>query len=235
VQALIPWPPAYKIKKHRLARSVKLRTSIKHGLEITTPFRFNIKNIPRILEENKDWIIKQLLSKTSSIDDALPTHITFLAMNETWTIHYMACNAKLELIEKPQKELTFVGKIDNKSLCKQRLLRWVKKQSAHYLSTQLLAISQQTQLNFSKLTLRDQQTRWGSCTSDKAISLNYKLIFLPQELATYVIIHELCHTQFLDHSERFWALVERFDPDWKTHRQRLRKAELFIPGWLIAS
>ena len=233
MQELILWPPPYKVKKHRLARSVKLRTSFKHGLEITTPFRFNLKNIPLILEEHKEWILTQLAQIKPFSPDILPTDISFPATGESWHINYVAATAKFQLIERTHiKEIVLMGNLEDKVLCKQYLHRWIKKQSARYLLNELTRLSQQTQLSFSKLSVRDQQTRWGSCTSDKAISLNYKLIFLPPELAAYVILHELSHTQHLDHSTRFWALLAVFDPAYKLHRQRLRHADQYIPAWL---
>jgi predicted metal-dependent hydrolase len=227
------WPPPYTIKKHRLARSVKLRASNARGLEITTPFRFNVKHIPDILEQHKGWILNQLSQIAPQQSDELPTELILHAFQETWTIDYVASVAKkLKLMERPQRELVLVGPIENKVTCKRLLSRWIKHQASAFLSAQLERISEQVGLRYDKLNIRDQRTMWGSCNAKKNISLNYKLIFLPPELVTYVLIHELCHTKFLNHSIDFWKLVERFDPDWKTHRRGLRHADRYIPAWM---
>jgi len=97
---------------------------------------------------------------------------------------------------------------------------------------QLNIISEKTQLPYKKATIRDQQTRWGSCTKDKNISLNYKILFLPEHLARHIFIHELCHTIHLNHSDKFWKLVEKFDSHWQEHRRAIRKVNELIPGWL---
>lgn len=235
-ETIVNWPPVYKIKKHRRAKYVKMRATKTNGLEITIPYRFSLKNIPSILEENKAWIIQQLQqiqALQNQYTDALPEQIILHAMNETWKIIYMECNSKLEMIErKPYRELVFVGKIQDKILCKKKLIAWLKAMSRFHLTTQLKTISELIQLNFLNVTIRDQETVWGSCTIDKNISLNYKLLFLPTTLVNYVLIHELCHTKHLNHSERFWKLVEKFDPLWKEHRRELRQANQFIPHWL---
>ena len=68
-----------------------------------------------------------------------------------------------------------------------------------------------------------------SCSSKQNINLNYKLLFFPDKVVRYVFIHELCHTQEMNHSALFWNLVERCDPAYQQHRQVLKNAEKFVP------
>lgn len=228
----ISWPPPYKVKKHRLAKHVKLRATDDHGLEITIPTRFNLKEIPNILEEHKTWITKQLSQLRIKQVDTLPERIEFHAINETWRVYYVVCDSKFEMIVRPSQEIVLVGKIQDRQVCKDKLITWVKKISKQYLSSQLEKLSLLTGLDFDTVTIRDQTTLWGSCTSKKSISLNYKLIFLPQRLLQYVVIHELCHTKHLNHSDKFWNKVAEFDPEWRTHRRELRHANQYIPDWV---
>jgi len=225
------WPPPYQIKKHRLARSVKLRIHPTSGLQITTPDRFNLADIPFVLEKHKAWISKHLLKIQPLPTTELPEQIFLATANQTWKVHYLACQAKLELIQRPLQELALVGKIADKKLCQEKLTAWVKEQAKIILSAQLNDISEKTRLPYQRLILRDQKTLWGSCTFRKSISLNYKLLFLPEHLTAHVMIHELCHTQHLNHSEAFWKLVAQHDPAWQEHRRALRRARQFVPGW----
>jgi predicted metal-dependent hydrolase len=229
----IAWPPQYKVKKHRLARHVKLKAVSANSLEITIPCRFNQREIPAILEEHKSWIIRQLsrlppLSQTQEMPDA----IHFNAINEFWNVYYMECDARLKIIQRPNREIVLVGKVGDQNLCREKLIQWVKNKSRAFLESQLHAISTKTSLPYKSVAIRDQQTVWGSCTAAKSISLNYKLMFLPQHLAHYVIIHELCHTRHLNHSQDFWNLVAVHDPDWRKHRYELRHANQYIPAWI---
>jgi predicted metal-dependent hydrolase len=81
--------------------------------------------------------------------------------------------------------------------------------------------------SYGKIAVRDQRTRWGSCSSKGNLNFHYKLLFLPETLAEYVVVHELCHLKELNHSSHFWELVEQQVPDYKEKRKALRKQDLF--------
>lgn len=233
------WPPAYTVRKHRRARSFKLRATKKSGLVITVPYRASLREIPEIIEKHREWITKQLLKIAAQTSTELPTQVDLKSIQRTYKIDYQPGYNKLALFVRPTQELILlgkidnkVGKIDNKELCKRKLLTWVKEEANKILIPMLEMLSGKIQLPFNEVTVRDQQTLWGSCTVKKAISLNYKLIFLPVELVTHVMIHELCHTKYLNHSEKFWRLVATFDPEFENHKRALRYADDFIPKWI---
>ena len=75
--------------------------------------------------------------------------------------------------------------------------------------------------DFKKIAIRDQKTRWGSCSKTGTISFNYKIVHLPPHLADYIIVHELCHIGEMNHSRKFWVLVERTLPNYKMLRKEL--------------
>jgi predicted metal-dependent hydrolase len=74
-----------------------------------------------------------------------------------------------------------------------------------------------------KITIKNQKSRWGSCSGKKNLNFNYKLVFLPIEIADYVIVHEICHLIEMNHSQKFWNQVELQIPDYKTLRKELKK------------
>ena len=76
---------------------------------------------------------------------------------------------------------------------------------------------------YHTITIRDQKSRWGSCSSRGTLSFNYRLIFAPPGVLDYVVVHELCHFLEANHSDRFWREVERVLPDWR-ERERLGKS-----------
>ncbi|MBE3576095.1 MAG: M48 family metallopeptidase [Limnochordales bacterium] len=80
-------------------------------------------------------------------------------------------------------------------------------------------------LRIGEIRFREQKRRWGSCSSRGNINLSYRLLDVPDELVMYVCIHELAHLIEFNHSPRFWALVERADPDYRIHREQLRQLE----------
>ncbi len=82
----------------------------------------------------------------------------------------------------------------------------------------------------SRVSIRDQKTKWGACTSRGTVTLNWRLVMAPPEVLDYVVVHELAHLAELNHSPRFWAIVERHCPDWKRHRDWLK-----ANGWRLQS
>ena len=78
-------------------------------------------------------------------------------------------------------------------------------------------------VGWTRLSIRSQRTRWGSCTPDGAISLNWRLLLGPREVFEYVVWHEACHLAVMDHSARFWDLLESRLPDYREPRDWLRR------------
>jgi len=229
------WPPLFTVKKHQRARHVKLKASPQKGLEIVVPPKFNLKNIASVLEEHKTWIIKQLTKiGLQQATATLPTEVHFAAITETWQVSYIPSeDKKVQIIPRPHHKVVLLGNIDNITLCKRALIAWSKEYSKKHVLAQLEKISREINLPYKSGKIRNQTTRWGSCSSDKNISLSYKLLLLPPALTRHIIIHELCHTVHMNHSPRFWQLVASFDVEWKTHHRRLRKSHEIIPGWAL--
>lgn len=77
--------------------------------------------------------------------------------------------------------------------------------------------------NYTRITIRDQKTRWGSCSSTGTLSFNYRLMFAPPRVLDYVVVHELCHLTHMNHSREFWDLVASVQPDYKVYRNWLKE------------
>lgn len=81
-------------------------------------------------------------------------------------------------------------------------------------------------LSWKRIAIRNQKTRWGSCSGKGNLNFNYKVALLPLHLADYIIVHELCHLAQMNHSKKFWDLVAQTIPNWQERRKEIREHEL---------
>lgn len=79
---------------------------------------------------------------------------------------------------------------------------------------------------WNRIAIRNQQSRWGSCSSKKNLNFHYKIALLPPHLADYIIVHELCHLAQMNHSQHFWDLVAQTIPDWRNRRKAMKAEEI---------
>lgn len=101
-----------------------------------------------------------------------------------------------------------------------------KIKALNFVISRLEYFSSIYNFKYNRVTVRDQKTRWGSCSKNKNLSFNYKLLFIPRDLADYVIVHELCHLHEMNHSYKFWALVAKVVPDYLSKRKALKRLVL---------
>ena len=99
-----------------------------------------------------------------------------------------------------------------------------KEQARAVIMQKVLQFNAQLGYEYNRVSIKNQKTCWGSCSRKKNLNFNYKLLFLPERLQDYVIVHELAHLKEFNHSKNFWALVANIIPDHQEARKELRRA-----------
>ncbi len=101
-----------------------------------------------------------------------------------------------------------------------------KKPAEELVNTLIEEVNTNGFFVYKNITIRNQTTRWGSCSSKGNLNFNYKIVKLPYDLAKYLVVHELCHLKHLNHSKTYWELVETILPNYKTLQADLKKIRL---------
>jgi predicted metal-dependent hydrolase len=121
---------------------------------------------------------------------------------------------------------------DGDEVAQDAVERWYRRQAKAEIAPRLDAAAAAVGRPYSALSIRNQRTRWGSCSSTGAMSFNWRLLLAPPEILDYVVVHEACHLVHLDHSPRFWALVTRMRPGYQEQQRWLARngAGLHLPA-----
>lgn len=228
----------FHIRTSGRARSVWLRVTPRHGLIVTVPPGVTRPEVMRLVANKAEWVARHLDALGETVPDAFaaglvpPERIELRALAECWQLEYRqtavpTVNVRADGLGR----LLLTGAVGEAEVCNAALRRWLARHAKSALEPWLDRVAREAGLRYSGLSVRNQRSRWGSCSHQGRISLNCKLLFLPPELVRYVMTHELCHTLEHNHSSRFWAAVRRLEPDLDEARAQMRGAWRLVPAW----
>jgi predicted metal-dependent hydrolase len=233
----------YRVRVSPRSQNVRLRVTARHGLEVVIPRSYDPEKVPNILERKKNWInaaLERAATQRKFFEPEpswkLPSEIKLAAIGKTWHVTAKPTGAASVVVrELGSDRLLVFGNIENESLCREALTRWLLRKTREYLVPRLEQLSERTGLRYIRTFVKRPKTRWASCSRHRSISLNAKLLFLPFEYVDYVLIHELCHLTEMNHSKRFWALVEHHSPEFRKLDKHLREMWKTVPRWAYRS
>jgi predicted metal-dependent hydrolase len=231
--------PPYTIKRSPRARHVRFRVTAADGLCVTIPRGFDPAGVPELVAEKQVWyekVFRELVEKAPPPipADYLPGKLDLAALGENWHVSYQDRKERGSLLmDLDNLRLTYSAADHSQERVFTVLRHWLKTRAKSVLEPQAFALADELGFEITRVTIRNQRSRWGSCTSKKTLSLNLKLLFLDPEQVRHVLVHEFCHTVHLNHSPAFWSLVARFEPDYKTMTKRTKKdAWRQVPQWV---
>ena len=127
------------------------------------------------------------------------------------------------------KKLDYFQQFEGKIILKTSKADYLKRkeQARGFIENKVNYFNQFYNFEYNRICVKNQKTRWGSCSKKKNINFNYKVMFLPENMANYIVVHELCHLQELNHSYKFWDLVAETLPDYKNIKKEFKHKILF--------
>ena len=236
------FPPPCTVQVSARAKHARLKMTPHDGLIVVLPEGFNKKHVPDLLLRHEFWIRKtaaqldaQREEPPPAMDNGLPRTVAFPHFDEAWEVEYVqTAIGKAAIKECSKNGLLVSGDVANDALCRKLLFSWLKHCAGRLLLPRFEQLAASLDFDYAEAKVRLQQSRWGSCTSSRVITLNNKLLFLPEHLIRHIMVHELCHTVHLNHSRSFWALVHQYDPLWRIHNREMKSAWKYVPAWVSA-
>ena len=228
--------PDYELRISRRARHMRIKVTPLGEVVVVIPASIDPATVPRLLEKKRAWLQRVLQRVTERQQTAPVSHtlrpdcIELAAINEVWQVDYASQSKRKPMVSIPGRRLILNAELSSRSNAAY-LRDWLQQRARQVLPAWLQQTSEEVGLPFTKTQIRGQKTRWGSCSSRQTISLNRNLLLLPAATVRYLFIHELCHTQHMNHSASFWQLVAELMPDYKQHENRLREATRTLPLW----
>lgn len=205
---------AVQVKRRKGTRHLRLRLDRSNRVVVSVPLCYSDREALKFVAKQRDWLEDQLacVPAVRNLADWLEEHPRLTGSGDRFAV-------RVEATERGRADYIFeengaaivlrvpVGNADSDA----GLIQLVRRFAKDAMACRVAYHAKRLDLKFTKLSVRDQASRWGSCSSSGGISLNWRLVLVAPELQDYVILHELAHLTEMNHSRRFWALLDQYD------------------------
>jgi predicted metal-dependent hydrolase len=205
----------YTLRRSPRARRVRVSVESDGAVQVTLPKRAPLRAADEAVRELAPWIERRRRALVRAAAEVARTPGTVPYLDGELTLVAQAGRTRVhrrgDMLLVPESGRT------------EALERWYRRAARAEIGPRLDAAVARAGTAYSGLTIRAQRTRWASCSSNGAMSFNWRLLLAPEAVLEYVIEHEVCHLEVMDHSPRFWRLLESRVPDWRDHSRWLRR------------
>jgi predicted metal-dependent hydrolase len=225
----------WHVRISRRARRLSMRVFPGGRVEVVVPPGTGIPAIERFVARHRSWAerrVREFEPLAPPADGGRPGVLELALVGRRWNVQYEA-GGRETVLDRGDGVLQVRTASAPDQGASPALLRWLCRVAAPELRVRLDEASRATGLDYERMQLRRQRTRWGSCSATGTISLNLCLMFQRPEVVRYLMIHELCHGRHMNHSRRFWSLVESFEPQWKALDAELLRGWQNVPAWVF--
>jgi predicted metal-dependent hydrolase len=216
----------YPIRRSDRARRARINISAE-GVEVVVPRRMALRQVVPFVEEKRPWI-ERTLRRIREAEEAAAVRLV-----DGGSVPYLGRLLELRIRVEPGRVRDFVSLTGDvldvfvgsagPDAVRDALEKWYRRRARLEVAPQLEAACARAGTSYARLSIRGQRTRWASCSSEGAMSFNWRLLLAPPEILDYVVEHEVAHLEVLDHSDRFWRLLGSRVPDYRSHERWLRR------------
>ena len=227
----------WHVRRSGRARRLGVRIFRDGSVEIVAPNGASARQVSAFVERHRAWIERHR-QRAPRVELAFPPQrIELPALAESWR-----CELRAEAVAGARSVravpgdgggvLELDGAGDDAAL-REALLDWLCERARLTLAPRLTERAQALGVRYQRVQIRRQRTRWGSCSARGTVSLNCCLLFHRPAVVRYLLAHELAHLTHMNHSARFWKLVEQYEPDWRACDRELSRGWSQVPGWVL--
>ena len=218
----------------------KLRLAIRNGtITVSGPWWVSNKDLAAFLEDHREWVKKSLAKKEKRtrelLDEQNGTLPDVLYLGSAYPVQVIH-DAKIRaghthidiedsglVIRYPDWEPDDLHIPENQEEVRRVVSHWLNAKAKAHLTTRTHELAKLHGFVFERLFIRNQNTKWGTCSTKRNLSLNRRLIQCPDLVIDYLIIHELCHLREMNHSPAYWKLVAEHYPEYRTAESWLKR------------
>lgn len=212
----------YKVRRSSRAKNIRINVD-REGVVLVVPERVAMRHGHDFVVERADWIRGSL-----ERFDRERAAIVERELADGAEVPLLGSSLFLRVLRGPSGRVHRSGDVlrvhvpdDRRETVAGALERWYRREARIECAERLNAVVARNGTEYERVTIRDQKTRWGSCSSSGTISFNWRLLLAPEAVLDYVVEHEAAHIEVRDHSRRFWSLMDERVPDWRDHRRWL--------------
>ena len=217
----------YTLKTSQRAKNLRLNIDLENGLMVTVPEKYDPGSLEQVLIDKQGWILNKMAYFAK-----VQTDLSAAGIKPGKNILYRGREYQVEVQAKKTAACTveiddgiMLVVLDEGSGKDSAIVleRWLKSMARLLINQRIRVVNSALNLQFNRVAIRGQKTRWGSCSRLGNLNFNWRLVMAPLPVMDYVVVHELLHLVEPNHSKKFWALVESACPDYKFCREWLKK------------
>jgi len=221
---------AYTVVKTR-RKTIGITIDRNGEVRVSAPLGISERQIRETVQKKAGWIIKkvsEVIERNSNlICRQFVSGEKFMYLGEEYTLEVAEKDlGKAEVLMQEDTITVYISRglseESRKQAIKEALIKWYRQRFDEIVKERIKKYSMQLKVAPCRVVIKNQKTRWGSCSNKGNINLNWRLIMAPLHIIDYVVVHELCHLKVMNHSKDFWNLVESIQPNYHENQKWLK-------------